>query len=68
MDIDAERKAFEAWVSAGGRAHLLGRAKPHRWYKDLTVTAWWTAWQARAEYGQDTCSKKEGAEPTIGVR
>jgi hypothetical protein len=45
---DAEREAFEAWVSASGREHMLERDHPHLWYKDLTVSAWWTAWQARA--------------------
>lgn len=39
------RERFEEWVSASGRAHLLERDHPHLWYKDLTVTAWWTAWQ-----------------------
>jgi hypothetical protein len=27
---------------------MLERDHPHLWYKDLTVSAWWTAWQARA--------------------
>lgn len=43
-----ERQLFEAWVTAGGRGHLLELDHPHLWYKDLTITAWWTAWQARA--------------------
>jgi hypothetical protein len=43
-----ERERFKAWVSASGRAHLLEREVPHGWYIDLNVTAWWTAWQARA--------------------
>lgn len=46
--VGDERAAFEAWVSASGRAHLLERDEKHGYYKDLTVTAWWTAWQARA--------------------
>ena len=45
-----EREAFEAWVSASGRAHLLALDEPHGWYKDLMVTAWWTAWLARAAH------------------
>lgn len=40
-----EREQFEAWVSASGRGHMLERETPHGWYLDLTVTAWWTAWQ-----------------------
>lgn len=43
-----ERKAFEGWVAASGRAHMLKRDDRNDWYADLTVTAWWTAWQARA--------------------
>lgn len=41
-----EREQFEAWVSASGRGHLLERDYPFDGYADLTVTAWWTAWQA----------------------
>lgn len=47
-DERTERLAFEKWVAASGRGHLLEREAPHKWYKDPTVTAWWTAWQARA--------------------
>lgn len=43
-----EREAFETWVAASGRAHVLTRDDRNDWYADLTVTAWWTAWQARA--------------------
>lgn len=54
---EREREQFEAWVSASGRAHLLGRDEPHLWYKDLTVSAWWTAWQAAT---QATCPQCNG--------
>ena len=48
-NIESERPGFEAWVSASGRAHMLGRDE-RGWYKDLTITAWWSAWQGRATY------------------
>jgi len=48
-DTESERPGFEAWVSASGRAHMLGRDE-RGWYKDLTITAWWSAWQGRATY------------------
>lgn len=43
-----ERETFEAWVRASGRSHMLERESEHGWYENLTITAWWTAWQARA--------------------
>lgn len=49
MDWEAERKEFEEWIAESGRGHLLERETPHGWYKDLTVTAWWTAWCERAK-------------------
>ena len=45
--VPDERAAFEVWIAASGRAHLL-TVSPQGWYEDLTVAAWWTAWQARA--------------------
>ena len=45
---DDEQQAFEAWVKENGRGHLLELDTPHRWYKDLMVTAWWSGWKARA--------------------
>lgn len=47
MSANKEREDFEAWVSASRRSHMLGRDRDG-WYESLTVTAWWTAWQARA--------------------
>jgi hypothetical protein len=40
LEQDDGRAVFEAWVSAGGRAHMLGRDGGHQWYKDLTVAGW----------------------------
>ena len=56
------RAAFEAWVSASGRAHLLKRAK-QGWYEDLTVTAWWTAWKAASAV---SLAPTQAAEPLSG--
>ena len=59
-----ERAEFEAWVSASGRAHLLGRDKTHGYYKDMTVTAWWAVWQARAAQS----SQRAGVVQTAAAR
>lgn len=59
-EIEQEREAFEAWISASGRADMLEREKPHGWYLDLTITAFWTAWQARATLGKSAAMDGEG--------
>lgn len=54
-----ERVAFESWVADSGRSHLLERRNGDRgWYTDLTVTAWWTAWEARALLATSPTSKE----------
>jgi hypothetical protein len=69
---DAEREAFEAWVSASGREHMLERDHPHLWYKDLTVSAWWTAWQAalssRADGGKDSGDARDAERWRMNIR
>jgi len=48
MNMDEERAAFEAWVESKGDADVawLERDKRHGFYINLTVSAWWEAWQA----------------------
>ena len=60
MNTKDERAAFEAWVSNSGRAHLLVLDAPNGWYKDLTVTAWWSAWIARAQLEADRAQRQAG--------
>ncbi len=59
------REKFEAWISASGRSHLLERDDTHDWYKDLTITAMWSAWQANALVSHDDETEQTAKMDTV---
>lgn len=57
-----EEAAFEAWVTAGGRAHQL-KLDRHGMYEDLTVVAWLAGWMGRAALSAAPTAAGDEAKP-----